>query len=105
MRRKPHFFLFQFRIETITALASSSAPSRTTCTVFVTLSSPPCAPSYPELELEVPLSKNHTAFAASGRRRNPYAGVELVDTGLFYLKNGLVSSPPAEKIEGVGGKH
>jgi hypothetical protein len=37
--------LFQSRIETITALASSSAPSRTMCAVFVASSSPPCAPS------------------------------------------------------------
>ncbi len=52
--------LFQFLIETITALASSSAPSRTTCTVFVASSGcpaksfsdlPPCAPFYQKLEL------------------------------------------------------
>ncbi len=43
--------LFQSRIETITALASSSAPSRTKSAVFVASSSPPCSPSYSKLEL------------------------------------------------------
>ncbi len=43
--------LFQSRIETITALASSSASSRTKSAVFVASSSPPCSHSHSKLEL------------------------------------------------------
>ena len=68
--------LFQSPIKTITALASSSAPSRTHCTVFLTTSLPPCSPFPCELESIQDYGTNDRWFTGK-----PYEE----DTGLSYF--------------------